>query len=168
MFMRSQDSQDPNHDFRQNFRNSQTNYVQDHPPANEVLVKPVMGPVETVIGDDLTIIGNVISKGVVRLEGVITGDMTCASFVVEKGGVVKGNISAGEVHVHGRIEGEVHCQTIKLHSTAIVEGDIFHKGIGVEMGAQYDGRLKWIKEDEAVKSDKINSDDSDLFLEAAE
>ena len=30
-----------------------------------------------------------------------------------------------------------------LYSSAHVEGDVYHTGIGIEMGTHYDGRLKW-------------------------
>lgn len=100
---------------------------------------------ETVISNDLTIHGNVTSEGIVRLEGTIVGDMNCSSLVVENDGAISGNISAEEVNVHGRVEGTVHGKNVMLHSTAFVEGDIFHQGIGIEMGTHYDGRLKWVK-----------------------
>ncbi|GJM03708.1 MAG: hypothetical protein DHS20C08_22090 [Rhodomicrobium sp.] len=99
---------------------------------------------ETVISNDLTIHGNVESDGIVRLEGTIIGDMNCTSLIVENDGAISGNISAEEVKVHGRVEGTVHGRSVMLHSTAFVEGDIFHQGIGIEMGTQYDGRLKWV------------------------
>ena len=103
---------------------------------------------ETVISNDLTIHGNVTSEGIVRLEGTIIGDMNCSSLVVEDAGAISGNISAEEVNVHGRVEGTVHGKNVMLHSSAFVEGDIYHQGIGIEMGTQYDGRLKWVKSEE--------------------
>lgn len=99
---------------------------------------------ETVISNDLTIHGNVESEGIVRLEGTIIGDMNCASLVVENDGAISGNISAEEVKVHGRVEGTVHGKNVMLHASAFVEGDIYHQGIGIEMGTHYDGRLKWV------------------------
>ena len=89
--------------------------------------------------------GNVTSEGIVRLEGTIVGDMNCASLVVENDGAISGNIAAEEVNVHGRVEGTVHGKNVILHSSAFVEGDIFHQGIGIEMGTHYDGRLKWVE-----------------------
>lgn len=106
---------------------------------------------ETVISNDLTIHGNVTSEGIVRLEGTIIGDMNCSSLVVEGPGAISGNIAAEQVNVHGRVEGTVHGKNVMLHSSAFVEGDIYHQGIGIEMGTQYDGRLKWVKSEEEGK-----------------
>lgn len=98
---------------------------------------------ETVISSDLMIVGNVVSKGRVRLEGTIEGDMRCASLEVGESGAVTGTIVADEVAVYGKVSGTVRGKSVRLFSTAHVEGDIFHQGIGIEMGTHYDGRLKW-------------------------
>ena len=135
-------------------RNSDANenkFKSDHsgqleqPPLPEAASKSPGTARETVISNDLTIHGNVTSEGIVRLEGTIIGDMNCSSLVVENDGAISGNISAEQVKVHGRVEGTVHGKNVILHSTAFVEGDIYHQGIGIEMGTHYDGRLKWVK-----------------------
>jgi len=98
---------------------------------------------ETIISSDLTIVGNVLSKGRVKLEGTIEGDMHCRSLVVGEQGSVTGGIVADEVSVFGRVAGTVRGGQVNLYATAHVEGDIYHHGIGIEMGTHYDGRLKW-------------------------
>jgi cytoskeletal protein CcmA (bactofilin family) len=102
---------------------------------------------ESVIGEDLTIIGNVTSKGNLKLDGKLKGDMHCASLVVsEKGRIDGGIIANNEVVVFGNVTGSIRGRRVMLHSTARVEGDIFHQGIGIEMGTRYDGTLKWTED----------------------
>ncbi len=96
----------------------------------------------TIISADLTIIGDVISKGKVTLDGDIQGDMHCASLVVGENGDINGGIVANEVVVLGRVIGAIRGDKVMLQSTAHVEGDIFHQGIGIEMGAVFDGTLR--------------------------
>jgi len=36
-----------------------------------------------------------------------------------------------------------------LQASAKVEGDIFHQGIGIEMGTRYDGTLRWTEDEHA-------------------
>lgn len=98
---------------------------------------------ESLIGSDLKIVGNVLSKGRVKLEGIIEGDMHCHSLVVGPTGSVTGSIVAEDVAVYGRVAGTVRGKSVNLYASAHVEGDIFHQGIGIEMGTHYDGRLKW-------------------------
>lgn len=132
------------------------------------------GVKETVISSDLIIQGSVSSKGTVRLQGTILGDMHCSSLIVEEDGSITGNISAEKVNVHGRVEGTVRGTNVMLHSSAFVEGDIYHQGIGIEMGTHYDGRLQWDKSSEFADQGVDNAvnqqhgSQRDIYAEAAE
>jgi len=105
---------------------------------------------ETVIGNDLVIEGSVVSEGVIRLEGSVHGDLHCSALVVETDGSVSGNVKAEAVNVYGRVEGTIYGDSVMLRSSAFVEGDIYHQGIGIEMGTHYDGRLQWVDAHEAA------------------
>ena len=144
----------------------------DESMSTELAPKAQGAARETVISNDLTIHGNVTSEGIVRLEGTIIGDMNCSSLVVENDGAISGNISAEQVNVHGRVEGTVHGKNVMLHSSAFVEGDIYHQGIGIEMGTQYDGRLKWVKDANELKKPQAEkaeiSNDNTVHAQAAE
>jgi len=98
----------------------------------------------TVISEDLTIIGNVRSKGKVTLDGTIQGDLHCASLVVSNKGEIIGGIVANEVIIHGRVIGSIYGNSVELLASADVQGDIFHRGIGIERGTKYDGTLKYL------------------------
>ena len=114
-------------------------------PRQAVVDATIVGE-ETIISADLKIVGNVMSKGRVKLEGTIEGDMHCRSLVVGEQGSVTGGIIAEEVSVYGKVAGVVRGGRVNLYATAHVEGDIYHHGIGIEMGTHYDGRLKWTEE----------------------
>jgi cytoskeletal protein CcmA (bactofilin family) len=47
------------------------------------------------------------------------------------------------------VTGTIRGRRVMLQASAKVEGDIFHQGIGIEMGTRYDGTLRWT-EDEHV------------------
>lgn len=130
--------------------------------ADDASLETNQRPRETVIGNDLIIAGSVVSDGVIRLEGAVHGDLHCSALVVETDGSVAGNVKAGTVNVHGRVEGTIYGDNVMLHSSAFVEGDIYHQGIGIEMGTHYDGRLQWVDAQEA-SAPLVND-----YLEAAE
>lgn len=127
---------------------------------------------ETVISNDLIIEGSVTSQGVIRLEGTVLGDLHCSALVVETAGSVNGNVRAETVNVHGRVEGAIHGESVMLHSSAFVEGDIYHQGIGIEMGTHYDGRLQWVdangKATFLSDKDTVGEDTPAFYAEAAE
>lgn len=96
-----------------------------------------------VLSADLKITGQVHSAGAIRVEGQIIGDIQCATLLVTNTANVHGAILAEYVVVHGVVKGSIYADKVMLHAEAQVEGDIFHHGIGIEMGTRYDGRLKW-------------------------
>lgn len=130
--------------------------------ADDASLETNQRPRETVIGNDLSIEGSVVSDGVIRLEGTVYGDLHCSALVVETDGSVAGNVKAETVNVYGRVKGTIYGDNVMLHSSAFVEGDIYHQGIGIEMGTHYDGRLQWVDAQEA--STPLVND----YLEAAE
>jgi cytoskeletal protein CcmA (bactofilin family) len=102
------------------------------------------------ISSDLTIIGDVSSKGSVTLDGAIEGNIFCTSLIVTENGRVNGGIVANqEVTVLGKVHGTIRGRRVMLQSSAQVEGDIFHQGIGIEMGTRYDGSLRWTEDQHA-------------------
>ena len=114
------------------------------------------------ISDDLTIIGDVSSSGSVTLEGVIEGNLHCTSLIVTPNGRVNGDIVANqEVTVQGKVTGTIRARHVMLRSSAKVEGDIFCHGIGIEMGACYDGRLRRTEELDEADFATPEQDDSE-------
>src|SRR4026208_1349479 len=59
--------------------------------------------VPSIIGEDLTIRGNVTSKGEVEVDGEIEGDIRCGSLLVGDKAQVRGGIVAEDVVVRGNI-----------------------------------------------------------------
>lgn len=93
----------------------------------------------SIIGEDLTISGNIVSKGDVQVDGEIQGDVYCASLVIGDKGRVLGGVVAEEVIVHGRVDGSIHAVRVTLESTCHVEGDICHKILKLEHGGYFEG-----------------------------
>ncbi len=122
-------------------------------PSNLQPISPtqsVHSTVDSNISNDLTIIGDVSSKGSVTLDGVIEGNIYCTSLIVTANGRVNGGIVANqEVVVQGKVNGTIRGRRVMLQSSAMVEGDIFHQGIGIEMGTRYDGTLRWTEDEHA-------------------
>jgi cytoskeletal protein CcmA (bactofilin family) len=116
------------------------------PPSAPVkLSTPLKGSsqmVPSVIGEDLTVEGNVISKGEVQLEGEIKGDCHCASLVIGDKALIEGGVVADDVIVRGRVVGSVRSHRVTLQSSSHVEGDIFHQSLAIEQGAYFEGKSR--------------------------
>ena len=98
--------------------------------------------VPSIIGEDLTIRGNVTSKGEVQLDGEIEGEIRCGSLLLGDKGQVMGGVAAEDVVVRGRIIGSIRGLRVTLQAQCHVEGDIFHQGLSIEQGAYFEGKSR--------------------------
>ena len=113
------------------------------------LTNPLKGTSQmapSIIGEDLTVEGNVISKGEVQLEGEIKGDVRCASLVIGDRALVEGNVGADDVIVRGRVIGSVRGHRVTLQSNSHVEGDVLHQSLAIEQGAYFEGKSRRAEE----------------------
>jgi cytoskeletal protein CcmA (bactofilin family) len=110
----------------------------------------------SIIAEDLTITGNIISKGEVQIEGDVQGDVFCSNLIIGDRGRVTGAIVAEEVTVHGRISGSVNALHVTLESNSHVEGDICHQALKLEHGAFFEGQSR--RSDDPLSSAATNLD----------
>lgn len=96
----------------------------------------------SIIGEDLTVTGNIISKGEVQIEGEVQGDVYCASLSIGEKGRVRGAIVAEETGIRGRVDGSIHALNVTLEPNSHVEGDICHQNLQLEQGSYFEGRSR--------------------------
>jgi cytoskeletal protein CcmA (bactofilin family) len=93
----------------------------------------------STIGEDLTVTGNVTSKGELHLNGRVLGDVRCVALVLGENAQLEGSVVAEDVMVRGRIIGSVRALRVMLQSQAHVEGSLFHKSLAIEQGTHFEG-----------------------------
>jgi cytoskeletal protein CcmA (bactofilin family) len=94
----------------------------------------------STIGGDLTITGNVTSKGEIQLDGHVHGDVHCVALVLGENSNVEGNVTADDVVIRGRLIGSLRALRVTLQSTSHVEGDLTYQSLAIEQGAFFDGK----------------------------
>jgi len=98
--------------------------------------------VPSIIGEDLTIIGNVTSKGEIQVDGEIQGDIHCGSLLLGDKSQVQGSVIAEDVVVRGKVVGSIRGLRVTLQAQSHVEGDIFHQSLAIEQGAYFEGKSR--------------------------
>ena len=98
--------------------------------------------VPSIIGEDLTITGNVTSKGEIQVDGEIQGDIHCGSLLLGDKSQVIGGVIAEDVVVRGRVVGSIRGVRVTLQAQSHVEGDIFHQSLAIEQGAYFEGKSR--------------------------
>ena len=132
------------------------------PQRNPTSIKPDNGNTPTrtlgddnvsVLGNDLTISGQqltISSKGALRVEAEINGDLNCVRLEVGKNARVTGTVTAEDIVVHGQVHGTIRGNRVTLENSANVEGDVHHRSLKIIEGAHFEGRSRRIPDNEAI------------------
>lgn len=120
--------------------------------AEQVRGSANMAP--SIIGEDLAVTGNIVSKGEVQVEGEVQGDIHCASLIIGDKARISGGVVADDVVVRGNVSGSIRGIRVTLQSSSHVEGDVFHESLAIEQGAFFEGKSRRADEPTAVKQDR--------------
>lgn len=96
--------------------------------------------VESLIGWDMKIDGNITVEGYVRLDGTMVGDLKGKTVVIGPKGELRGTVSADELTVEGAIFGSIDARSVTLKRSARVFGDVRHEVVEVDAGAEIEGQ----------------------------
>ncbi len=98
----------------------------------------------SIIASGMTIVGDIESAGIIKVDGRIDGSVTGARQVLlGRGGTINGNIIADEVVIGGTVHGSLTVrERLELQGTAAVIGDIDTRSIVVVEGAKIDGAVR--------------------------
>ncbi|MEZ5844499.1 MAG: polymer-forming cytoskeletal protein [Hyphomicrobiaceae bacterium] len=104
--------------------------------------RPGERAIPSVIGADLVIIGNMLSKGEVQVDGEVQGDLHGSLVQVGERARITGGIIADEVVVRGHVMGSIRSKKVMLQASSHVEGDIYHQSLAIEQGAFFEGKSR--------------------------
>ena len=98
--------------------------------------------INSIIGSDMVVEGNIRAKETVRVEGSVTGDVeTEGSLIISATGKVKGNIKGSSVMVGGVLEGDLSSSgKTEVLSSGKVLGNIRTKSLIVDENAVFQGQ----------------------------
>lgn len=121
----------------------------------------------SIISSDMNIMGNIITDGVVDVDGNIEGNIRASYITIRKDGLVQGDLYADEIHVYGQVKGLVRAKDVHLFASSKVEGTIMHEILSMEEGACVDGKFK--RTDRNYMEDKMDfSEDGESEQEESE
>jgi len=105
----------------------------------------------SIIASDMTVIGDLETEGVVRIEGRVRGTVRVGSQVlVAQGAVIEGDLHTQEAVIAGQVSGAIHArERVELQATAMVAGDILTPRISIIEGARVTGEVKMDSHKEA-------------------
>ena len=100
------------------------------------------GEISTLLGNDAEIRGSITTKGSIRIDGAVSGEISSPETVtIGATGSVEGNIEAENIVVGGRVKGTLTARgRITLESTGRLEGDLMAGRLVIVEGAAFCGR----------------------------
>jgi len=113
------------------------------PVANilELVSKDSPGRIDTLVGPDTVVTGDMRSAGGLRLDGQVEGKVEAGEeFVAGPRSFLRGNLDCRSAVIAGRVEGNINClETVELQSGAHVKGDIRCAGLVIQRGSFFEG-----------------------------
>jgi len=108
--------------------------------------------IDTLIGVDTRIEGDLHFSGGLRVDGSIRGNVseqnsTPSTLILGEHGKIEGAITAAKIVLVGKVTGPVKSsQFIELQATARIVGDLYYKSLEMHTGAVIEGKLVYLGE----------------------
>ncbi len=122
-----------------------------------------MEKLKSFLGAESEFKGELIDKGTLRIDGLITGSVQADQVILSQTAVVKGDIAGRKVIVGGKVEGTIRASNlVEIKSKGKVKGDIFTDQLVVVEGGVIIGKLE-MRADEANVLD-FESKNQEVFV----
>jgi len=96
---------------------------------------------DTIVGPESILKGDITSKGTIKVDGIIEGNVGADCLIIGETGNLTGDITVREIIVAGRVAGTIHAaDSVDIQRKGEVCGDIFAARLTIAEGGHFDGR----------------------------
>ena len=95
----------------------------------------------TVISEGFSLTGDIVSDGILHIEGRTSGTIKASSVNVGPRGQVEGNVSCASLHIKGVFSGTAVCGELVIAASAVVKGHVTYQLLTIGRGATVEGDL---------------------------
>lgn len=106
--------------------------------------------IDTLIGTETRIEGDIHFTGGLRVDGSIRGNVSESAaspgtLILSEHGRIEGAITVSRVVINGKVTGPLHAdQFIELQAKSRVTGDVYYKSLEMHTGALIEGKLIYL------------------------
>ncbi len=114
--------------------------------------------IDTLIGANTNIEGDISFTGGLRIDGHISGNVIAtddehSTLVLSTEGSIKGKIKVANVVINGTVTGPIHAQEyLELQVKAKVYGDVQYGSLEIQLGASVEGKM--------IHQNKLNAENA--------
>lgn len=106
---------------------------------------------ESIVGTNSHFEGNIRSKGTLRIDGSVNGNIEADWLILGEKATLRGNVTARGVIIGGKVEGNVHAKEIlEIKAKGQVVGDLTTSKLSVSEGGMLEGRTTMQREDSKI------------------
>ncbi|MCL2485751.1 MAG: polymer-forming cytoskeletal protein [Endomicrobia bacterium] len=111
--------------------------------------KNLLDSVETLIGQNAVIEGNLKTDKVIRIDGKINGNIDAAGILLGADGLISGDIKTEVIMIGGAVKGNIFAsESIEILPKAKVSGDIQTTLLTIAEGGFFEGKSSIINSEE--------------------
>jgi cytoskeletal protein CcmA (bactofilin family) len=96
----------------------------------------------SIIASDVEIVGNLMAKVDLHIDGKVQGDVICGSLVQGEGSVIMGKVVAESARLSGKVEGSIEAADLVIEASARIMGDVLYQNLTIAPGGQVEGKFK--------------------------
>jgi cytoskeletal protein CcmA (bactofilin family) len=109
-----------------------------------------MEKLKSFLGSQSEFQGELKAKGILRMDGAVTGRLEADEVILSKTAEIKGNIVANRIIVGGKVEGSLRASDlVEIRPKGSVKGEIFTNKLLVMKGGEINGKIE-MKADEPI------------------
>jgi len=106
---------------------------------------------ESFIGNNSHFQGDIDTKGTLRIDGTMDGNVNADWVILGEKAFLKGNIAARGIIVGGKVEGDLKAKEIvEMKSKGTVSGDIMTNKLSIVEGGVFNGKAVMEKEESKI------------------
>ena len=140
---------------------------EDNATSTPDVFRPAKGSAKVVIGNGVTISGEIKKADEVQIDGDADVTMKTDNLVVGVTGNCKGDIETHNADVWGEFDGDIKASgTLTIQEQGKVSGKIEYQNLQIKLGGRISGDIKLSDKIQPIKKDTKPSDDSVSMQEA--
>ena len=135
--------------------------------TNDVF-RPAKGDAKVVIGNGVTITGEIKKADEVQIDGEADVTMKTDNIVIGNTGKCKGNVETHNADIWGSFDGDLKASgTLTIQEAGVVTGSIEYQKMQIKLGGDISGDIKKSDKIQPIKTEKKESDDNKESLQSS-
>ena len=150
------------------FEKKKDSTLLDDKSTNDVF-RPAKGDAKVVIGNGVTITGEIKKADEVQIDGEADVTMKTDNVVIGLTGNCKGNIETHNADIWGCFDGDLKASgTLTIQEEGVATGTIEYQKMQIKLGGKLSGDIKMSDKIQPIKTEKKQSgDNSNASLQSA-